>query len=101
MSTTGRPARRVGGAWAAVWHSRPYPCTSGSGRATHADKIGAMFDDAVIREAGRRILEAAPRGSRLILFGSHARGQASEHSDLAREDELMARDATLYECRLG
>ena len=43
---------------------------------------GAMFDDAVIREAGRRILEAAPAGTRLILFGSHARGEAGEHSDL-------------------
>jgi predicted nucleotidyltransferase len=41
-----------------------------------------MFDDAVIDEAGRRILEAAPPGTRLILFGSHARGEAGEHSDL-------------------
>ena len=41
-----------------------------------------MFDDAVIREAGRRILRAAPPGSRVILFGSHARGEAGEHSDL-------------------
>jgi predicted nucleotidyltransferase len=41
-----------------------------------------VFDDAVIQEAGRRILEAAPPGSRVILFGSHARGQAGEHSDL-------------------
>jgi len=41
-----------------------------------------VFDDAVIAEAGRRILAAAPPGSRVILFGSHARGQAGEHSDL-------------------
>ena len=41
-----------------------------------------MFNDAVIQEAGRRILRAAPPGSRVILFGSHARGQAGEHSDL-------------------
>jgi predicted nucleotidyltransferase len=41
-----------------------------------------MFDDAAIQEAGRRILQAAPPGSRVILFGSHARGQAGEHSDL-------------------
>jgi len=41
-----------------------------------------MFDDSVIREAGRRILRAAPPGTRVILFGSHARGQAGEHSDL-------------------
>lgn len=41
-----------------------------------------MLDDAVVQEAGRRILEAAPRGARLILFGSHARGDAAEDSDL-------------------
>ncbi|MGH2903162.1 MAG: nucleotidyltransferase domain-containing protein [Solirubrobacteraceae bacterium] len=41
-----------------------------------------MFDDAVIAEAGRRLLEAAPAGTRVILFGSHARGEAGKHSDL-------------------
>jgi len=41
-----------------------------------------MFDDAVIQEAGRRILRAAPPGSRVILFGSHARGEANKNSDL-------------------
>ncbi len=41
-----------------------------------------MFDEAVIQEAGRRILRAAPPGSKVILFGSHARGQAGENSDL-------------------
>jgi predicted nucleotidyltransferase len=41
-----------------------------------------VFDDAAIAEAGRRILNAAPPGSRVILFGSHARGNAGKHSDL-------------------
>jgi predicted nucleotidyltransferase len=41
-----------------------------------------MFDDAVIQEAARRILDAAPPDTRVILFGSHARGEAHEHSDL-------------------
>jgi uncharacterized protein len=41
-----------------------------------------VFDDAVIEQAGRRILEAAPPNSRVILFGSHARGEAGKHSDL-------------------
>lgn len=40
-----------------------------------------MVDDAVIAEAGRRLLEAAPE-ARIILFGSHARGDAGQHSDL-------------------
>lgn len=40
-----------------------------------------MYDDGVIREAARRIVAAAP-GARVILFGSHARGEAREDSDL-------------------
>lgn len=41
-----------------------------------------MFDDALIAEAGRRLLAAAPPHSRVILFGSHARREAGKHSDL-------------------
>ena len=41
-----------------------------------------MLDDALIQEAGQRLHAAAPPGSRVILFGSHARGQAGPHSDL-------------------
>ena len=40
-----------------------------------------MYDDAVIEEAASRITDAAP-GSRVILFGSHARGHVREDSDL-------------------
>ncbi|HYM46335.1 MAG TPA: nucleotidyltransferase domain-containing protein [Solirubrobacteraceae bacterium] len=40
-----------------------------------------MFDEALIVEAGRRLSEAAPQ-ARVILFGSHARGEAGRHSDL-------------------
>jgi uncharacterized protein len=41
-----------------------------------------VFDEALIEEAGRRLSEAAPPRTRVILFGSHARGQAGPHSDL-------------------
>jgi uncharacterized protein len=41
-----------------------------------------MFDDSLIQEVGRRILAAAPPGTRLILFGSAARGEMNERSDL-------------------
>jgi predicted nucleotidyltransferase len=41
-----------------------------------------MIDEAKIAEAGRRIGAAAPEGSRVILFGSQARGEANSHSDV-------------------
>jgi len=40
-----------------------------------------MYDDSVIEAAARRITTAAP-GAQVILFGSHARGEAREDSDL-------------------
>jgi uncharacterized protein len=40
-----------------------------------------VIDEAVIREAGRRLHDAAP-SAQVILFGSHARTDASHHSDL-------------------
>lgn len=40
-----------------------------------------MIDEATIAEAGRRLAEAAP-GARVVLFGSHARGEAGPRSDL-------------------
>jgi predicted nucleotidyltransferase len=40
-----------------------------------------VFDTSVIEEAARRIYAAAP-GARVILFGSHARDEAREDSDL-------------------
>ena len=40
-----------------------------------------MTDETLIAEAGRRLAEAAPE-ARVILFGSHARGEAKPGSDL-------------------
>lgn len=40
-----------------------------------------MSDESLIAEAGRRLSEAAPH-ARVILFGSHARGDARPGSDL-------------------
>jgi len=40
-----------------------------------------MFDETVIAEAARRLSAAAPQ-ARVILFGSHARGEAGPGSDL-------------------
>ncbi len=41
-----------------------------------------MIDQATIADAVRLLLEAAPAGSEVILFGSHARGDAGPDSDL-------------------
>ncbi len=40
------------------------------------------MDDQIIDAAARALLNAAPTGSRVILFGSHARGTARPDSDL-------------------
>jgi predicted nucleotidyltransferase len=40
-----------------------------------------MIDEVTIIEAGRRISAAAPR-AQVILFGSYARGEAADQSDL-------------------
>jgi predicted nucleotidyltransferase len=45
------------------------------------DYLDAMKNEHLIREAGRRLAEAAP-GARVILFGSRARGEARPDSDL-------------------
>jgi predicted nucleotidyltransferase len=41
-----------------------------------------MIDETTISEAGRRLIDASPPETRVILFGSHARGEAGKHSDL-------------------
>ena len=41
-----------------------------------------MIDRQTIETAARTMLDAAPPGSQVILFGSYARGDAGEDSDL-------------------
>ena len=41
-----------------------------------------MIDQSTISEAVKLLLKAAPAGSEVILFGSHARGDAGPESDL-------------------
>lgn len=41
-----------------------------------------MADQALIERAGRMLLDAAPGGSAIYLFGSQARGEAGLDSDL-------------------
>jgi predicted nucleotidyltransferase len=41
-----------------------------------------VLTDAVIEQAGRTLAKAAAAPSRVFLFGSHARGDATDDSDL-------------------
>jgi predicted nucleotidyltransferase len=43
--------------------------------------MDVTVNNSLIAEAGRRLSAAAP-GARVILFGSHARGEARPHSDV-------------------
>lgn len=55
--------------------------------------LGAMINEALIAEASRRLVAAAPQ-AKVILFGSGARGQAKAGSDLdflVIEPELRSR----------
>lgn len=56
----------------------------------------------IIERAGRLLAEAAPRDSKVILFGSHARGDAGDDSDfdfLVVEREVEDRVAEAVKLR--
>jgi len=60
-----------------------------------------MVDEKTIAEAARRLLRAAP-GSRVILFGSYARGEAGPDSDvdfLVVEPKVTSRRAEAVRLR--
>jgi Nucleotidyltransferase domain len=65
-----------------------------------------MFDESVITEAARRLRAAAPR-AQVILFGSHARGDAGPDSDLdflviePSVDDLPGESVRLRRCLRG
>lgn len=65
-----------------------------------------MTSAEVIEEIGVRLARAAPRDSRVVLFGSHARGEADEGSDydiLVIEPEVAdaARESVRLRTELG
>lgn len=41
-----------------------------------------VISEAIITAAAKRLLESSPAGSQVILFGSHARGDARADSDV-------------------
>lgn len=61
-----------------------------------------MIQTKTINEAVERLLEAAPAGSRVILFGSYARGNSNENSDLdflVVEPKLISRRQEMVRLR--
>jgi predicted nucleotidyltransferase len=54
---------------------------AGSNRAQGAARMNAATSSAMIERAGRALIDAAPAPAKVILFGSHARGEAGDGSD--------------------
>lgn len=69
-----------------------------------------MVAEAVIKRAGRLLAEAAKPPAKVILFGSHARGDADQRSDVdllvverevaSRFDEMVRLGRVLNELRV-
>jgi uncharacterized protein len=54
---------------------------AGQSRSQGAAKMNAVATEAMIERAGRALIDAASAPAKVILFGSRARGDASEGSD--------------------
>jgi predicted nucleotidyltransferase len=64
--------------------------------------MSPMIDARTIEQAVEVLLDAAPRGSEVILFGSYARGDASTQSDvdfLVIEPQLSDRRSEMVRLR--
>lgn len=48
----------------------------------YAPSMNSVAAEKMIERAGRALIDAAPAPAKVILFGSHARGDADEGSDL-------------------
>ena len=85
-------------------HGCCHGCCHGAGRKRGYDHHVTSAE--IIQEIGVRLARVAPRDSRVVLFGSHARGQADEGSDydiLVIEPEVVdaARESVRLRTELG
>jgi predicted nucleotidyltransferase len=63
--------------------NRDLPCVGTSRRISSnaCSTVLVVTESEIIDEIGRRLAAAAPAGSRIVLFGSRARGEADARSD--------------------
>jgi predicted nucleotidyltransferase len=64
--------------------------------------MNAVAAEAMIERAGRALIDAAPAPAKVILFGSHARGEANDGSDfdfLVIEETVLDRLAEAVRLR--
>ena len=85
-------------------HGCCHGCCHGAGRKQGYDHHVTSAE--IIQEIGVRLARVAPRDSRVVLFGSHARGEADEGSDydiLVIEPEVAdaARESVRLRTELG
>jgi predicted nucleotidyltransferase len=59
-----------------------------------------VSDDVLVDEIGRRLAAATPAKTRIVLFGSRARGEEGEHSDVDVVIEPAVDDPTKESVRL-
>jgi predicted nucleotidyltransferase len=87
VTTPGVGRRLLLERWAAVGRAtieramRTSTPAGGWSRNRGAGRMNAVTAEAMIERAGRALIDAAPAPAKVILFGSHARGDASEESD--------------------
>jgi uncharacterized protein len=56
-------------------------CSEGPSYYERVAAMNAIIAEEMIKRAGRVLIDAAPAPARVILFGSHARGDADDGSD--------------------
>jgi predicted nucleotidyltransferase len=103
--------RRAAGHGSRGWSARravchDYEASAGAGQggrsAANCGSFEAVTTSEIVERAGRLLAEAAPPESRVILFGSHGRGEAGPDSDfdfLVIEPSVASKAAEMVRLR--